>query len=130
MNKKLKTKHILNTEIKLLQLHHEPKVLSRTAQTTAAVTKLKVIWNDKIITISCKIRLLRSLVMFTFLYSCETWTITADIERMQALEMRCFCKLLGISYRDHITKEVKASTGNTIGPYEDLLTSVKRCKLK
>ena len=45
--------------------------------------------------------------------------------------MRCFRTLLGISYRDHITNgEVKARTGNAIGPYDDLLTSVKRLKLK
>ena len=45
--------------------------------------------------------------------------------------MRCFRKLLSISYRDHITNEkVKARIGNAIGPYEDLLTSVKRHKLK
>ena len=45
--------------------------------------------------------------------------------------MRCFRKLLGISYRDHITnEEVKARIGNAIGPYEDLLTTVKRRKLK
>ena len=75
---------------------------------------------------------MRSLAMSIFLYVCETWTITADIERrIQALEMRCFHKLLGISYRDHITnEEVKARIGSTIGPYEDLLTTVKRCKLK
>ena len=62
---------------------------------------------------------------------CETWTIAADIERrIQALEMRCFCKLLGILYRNHITnEEVKARIGNASGPYEDL-TSVKRHKLK
>ena len=47
------------------------------------------------------------------------------------MEMRCFRKLLGISYRDHITnEEVKTRLGNAIGPYEDLLTSVKRRKLK
>ena len=35
--------------------------------------------------------------------------------------MRCFRKLLSISYRDHITnEEVKARIGNAIGPYEDL----------
>ena len=46
------------------------------------------------------------------------------------MEMRCFHKLLGISYRDHITnEEVKARIGNAIGPYEDLLTTVKRRKL-
>ena len=72
-----------------------------------------------------------SLAMSIFLYACETWTITADIERIQALEMRSFRKPLGISYRDHITnEEVKARIGNVIGPYEDLLTSVKRRKLK
>ena len=64
----------------------KPEILSRIAQTTAAVTKLKVIWYDK-----NKIRLMRSLAMSIFLYACETWTITADIERrIQALEMRCF----------------------------------------
>ena len=110
----------------------KPEVLPRIAQTTAAVTKLKVIWNDKNIAISSKIRLMRSLAMSIFLYACEMWTITADIERrIQALEMRCFRKLLGISYRDHITnQEVKARIGNAIGPYEDLLTTVKRRKLK
>ena len=56
----------------------------------------------------------------------------AYIERkMQALEMRCFRKLLGMSYRDHITnEEIKARIGNDIGPYEDVLISVKRRKLK
>ena len=40
-------------------------------------------------------------------------------------------ELLGISHRDHITnEEVKARIGKAIGPYEDLLTSVKRRKLK
>ena len=65
--------------------------------------------------------------MSIFLYVCETWTIIADIEiGIQALEMRCIRKLLVISYRDHITnEEVKARTGNAIGPYEDLLTQTE-----
>ena len=110
----------------------KPEVFSRIAQTIAAVTKLKVIWNDKNSAISSKIRLMRSLAMSIFLYACETWTITANSERrIRALEMRCFRKLLGISYSDHITnEEVKARIGNTIGPYVDFLTSVKRRKLK
>ena len=78
----------------------KPEVLSRIAQTTAALTKLKVILNDKN---SSKIRLMCSVSMSIFLFACETWTITADIERrIQALEMRCFHKLLSISYRDRI----------------------------
>ena len=92
----------------------KPEILSRIARATAVVTKLKVVWNDKNMAISSKIRLMRSLAMSIFLYACETWTITTDIEkRIKALEMRCFRKLLGISYRDHITNgEVKARTGH------------------
>ena len=47
----------------------KPEVLSRISQTTAAVTKLKVIWNDMNISISSKIRLMRSLAMSIFLYA-------------------------------------------------------------
>ena len=55
-------------------------------------------------------------------------SITTDIERsIQAMEMRCFRKLLDISY---IYEEVKVRIGNTMGLYEDLLTAVKRHKLK
>ena len=110
----------------------KPEVLPRIAQTTAAMTKLKVIWNDKNIAISSKIRLMHSLAMSIFLYACEAWTITVDIERrIQSMEMRCLRNLLDISYRDYITKEeATARIGNAIGPYEDLLTSVKRRKLK
>ncbi|GFO20352.1 endonuclease-reverse transcriptase [Plakobranchus ocellatus] len=56
----------------------KPEILSRIAQTTAALTKLKPIWNNKNIAISSKIRLLRSLVLSIFLYACELWTLTAD----------------------------------------------------
>ena len=132
-NKKLETVHSFKYLGAIVSDEgSKPEVLSRIAHTTAAVTKLKVIWNNNNIAISSKIRLMHSLAMSIFLYACETWTITADIERrIQALEMRCFHKLLGISYRDHLAnEEVKARTGNAIGPYEDNLTSVKRCKLK
>ena len=37
----------------------KPEVLSRIAHTTAAVPKLKVIWNDENIAINSKIRLMR-----------------------------------------------------------------------
>ena len=125
-NKKLETVRSFNyLGVLVSDEGSKPEVLSRIAQTTAAVVKLKVNWNDKNIAISCKIRLMRSLAMSIFLYACQTWTITADIERkIQTLEMRCFHKLHGISCRDHIAnKEVKAGLWNAIWPYEDLLTS-------
>ena len=45
--------------------------------------------------------------------------------------MRCFGKLLGISYRDHITNNaVSNRIRQAIGPYDDIFTTVKKCKLK
>ena len=44
----------------------KPEILCRIAQTTAAVTKLKVIWNDKDIAISSNIRLMLSLAISIF----------------------------------------------------------------
>ena len=47
------------------------------------------------------------------------------------MEMRCYRKILHISYKDHVTnEEVCAKTQRAIGPQEDLLTIVKRYKLK
>ena len=110
----------------------KPEVLSRIAQTTAALARLKTIWSDKHISLSSKIRLMRSLVISVLLYACETWTLTADIlKKLQATEMRCFRKLLGISYRDHITNDaVRDRIRQVIGPYDDILTMVKKRKLK
>ena len=47
------------------------------------------------------------------------------------MEMRCYRKILRISYKDHVTnEEVRAKIQQAIGPHEDLLTIAKRCKLK
>ena len=49
----------------------------------------------------------------------------------QAMEMRCYRKILHISYKDHVTnEEVRAKIQQTFGPHEDLLTIVKRRKLQ
>ena len=47
------------------------------------------------------------------------------------MEKKCYCKMLHISYKDHITnEEVRAKIQQAIGPHEDLLTIVKRSKLQ
>ena len=60
---------------------YKPEILSRIAQTTAALTRLKPVWNDRSIFHSSKIRLMRSLVTPIFLYACESWTLTAELQR-------------------------------------------------
>ena len=84
----------------------KPKILSRIAQTTAALSRLKVIRRDTNISLVSKINLMRILILSTFLYACESWTLTAEIgRRIHALEMRCYRRLLNISYKDHVTNE-------------------------
>ena len=45
--------------------------------------------------------------------------------------MKCYCKILHISYKDHATnEEIRAKIQQAIGPYEGFLTIVKRRKLQ
>ena len=98
----------------------KPEVLSRIAQATAALTKLKPIWRDNNISLGSKVKLMRSLVISIFLYACESWTLTAELEkRTQAFEMRCYRRLLNISYKDLVTKkEVRRKIQAAFGEYD------------
>ena len=69
----------------------KPWILSRIAQTKASLSRLKMIWRNKNISLASTVKLMRTLILATFLYACESWTLTAEIERrIQALEMRCY----------------------------------------
>ena len=109
----------------------KPEILSRIAQTKAALSRLKIIWRDKNISLASKVKLMM-LILPTFLYACESWTLTAEIERrIQALEMRRYRRLLNISYKDHVTnEEVHNKIQNAIGVPDDLQTMVKKQKLR
>ena len=49
----------------------------------------------------------------------------------QAMEIRCYHKILHISYKDHVTnEEVRANIQQAIGPHKDLLMITKRRKLQ
>ena len=67
-----------------------------------------------------KIRLMRSLVKFIFLCGCESWTLTVELKRkIQAMEMRCYRKILCISYKNHVTNEdVRAQIQQEIGSHK------------
>ena len=110
----------------------KPEILSRITQTTAALSRPKIIWRDKNISLASKVKLMRTLILSTFLYACESWTMTAEIERrIQTLEMRCYRRLLNISYKDHVTnEEIHNRIQNAIGVHDDLLTMVKKQKLR
>ena len=47
------------------------------------------------------------------------------------MEMRCYRKILHISYKDHVSnEEVRAKIQQAIGPHKDLLAIVMRRKLE
>ena len=48
----------------------KPEILPKIAQTTAALTRLKPVWNDRSISLSSKMRLMRSLVTSIILPVC------------------------------------------------------------
>ena len=109
----------------------KPEILSRIAQTTAALSRLKIIWRDKNISLASKVKLMRTLILSTFLYACESWTLTAEIERRIQGEMRCYRRLLNIFYKDQVTNEdVRNRIQKAIGVHDNLLTMVKKRKLR
>ena len=55
----------------------KPEILSRIAQTAAALSKLKPIWRIKT-SLGSKVKLIRSLVISIFLYACESLTLIAE----------------------------------------------------
>ena len=49
---------------------------SRIAQTAAVLSRLKIIWRDKNSSLASKVKLMWTLILTTFLYACESWTLT------------------------------------------------------
>ena len=73
---------------------------------------------------------MRSIVISLFLYACGSLTLTSELEkRTHAFEMRCYRRLLNISYNDHnINEEIRRKIQVTIGDYDELLTLVNKRK--
>ena len=110
----------------------KPEIVARLGQATKAICKLQRIWKSRTISLTHKLKLINSLVHSVFLYGCETWTLTADLEkRITSFEMKCFRRILNITFRDHITNQaVRDRLAPILGNRDDLLTSVKKRKLK
>ena len=107
------------------------EVKTRLAIATSSMARLLKIWKSKEISFTSKFKLFKSLVLSIALYGCESWTLSADLEkRIESFEMKCLRRLLGISWRERKTNEFVRNTINSmIGKQEELLTTVKRRKL-
>ena len=105
----------------------KPEILSRVAQAAPALSRLKIIWRDKNTSLASKVELKRTLILSNFLCACEIWTLTAEFDRrIQSLEMRCYRRLLNISYKDVLTnEEVRSRIQSATGVHGDFLSMVK-----
>ena len=66
--------------------------------------KLDNIWRSKNVEIKDKLLLMRSIVMATLLYACESWTVSkSDKQRLKTFEMKIYRRLLGISWKEKKT---------------------------
>ena len=92
----------------------------------------EAMWIDNKISLGSKVKLMCFLVISIFLYACESWPMTAEVEkRTQAFEMKCYQKLLNILYKDQVSsEEVCRKIQAAIGEYDELLTLVKTRKLR
>ena len=106
------------------------EIKNRIALATGAISNLTVLWKCRKISFTVKFKLYNTLILSVLMYGCESWTLVAESERrLQAFEMKCFRRLLGISYKEHKTNEfVSQEISSLIGQYEPLLTAVKRRK--
>ena len=76
------------------------KTLPKTHDTSASNVM------DRSISFSSKIQLMCFFVTSVFLYAYESWTLTAELQRrLPAIEIRCYCKVLWLSCKDHFTNE-------------------------
>ena len=79
-------------------------IIQRMAIARNTAAGLDTIWRDHGVSLSTKIRLMKSLVFSVALYGAETWTLTNDLrKRLDAFGMWCWRRLLRINWTDHVT---------------------------
>ena len=107
------------------------EVKTRLAAATSAMAKLNKIWGSRTISFNTKLKLFKSLVLSILLYGCESWTLSAELEkRIQAFEMKSYRRLLHISWAEHKTNVyVRGRITALAGPQEPLLATIRRRKL-
>ena len=86
------------------------------------------ICRDRNISRKLKMHLIKSLIWSVFSYGVEGWTVKkSDENRIQAFEMWCWWRLLGVSWREHRTND---SILEELNIQRELLPRVKRLKFQ
>ena len=107
----------------LFRISHFYVLCGKLAMATTRLTKMISIWKGQCK--KTKLRVLETVVFPTALYGCEAWTINnTDAKRITSFEMKCYRKILRISWMEKVTnKEV-------LSRLDMLLQKAKTLKLK
>ena len=77
------------------------KRIDKTSTTLSKLTKR--VWENKHLTILTKITVYKAYVISTLLYGSESWTTYSTQERkLQVFHLRCFRRILGITWQDKV----------------------------
>ena len=97
------TSDTLEKLVQMMALNHR---FLKGCTSHCSLAKMKPICGDNNISLGQKVKPLFTLVISLFLFASESWTLTPELEkRTQAIGMRCYRRLLKISYKDHVTNE-------------------------
>ena len=66
----------------------KPEILVRTAQASAAMSHLKLVWKDRRISIRTKVKLVQTMIKSIFLYACENGHKQLNSSR-ESKQLRC-----------------------------------------
>ena len=75
-----------------------------------------------------KIKLHKSLALSILLYGCESWTLMAELEKIQAFENKCYRRMLGKSHSEHKTNEYVWHQVHILAGRQELLQSTIKCR--
>ena len=71
-----------------------------------AMTNLDSILKSRDITLPTKVRLVKAMAFPVVMYGCESWTVKkAERRRIDALELRCWRRLLGVPWTARRSKQ-------------------------
>ena len=84
----------------------EKETRMRIGSATNVLANLETTWKAKKIRMSTKVMLMKAITEATLLYASESRTITkGEDKRLNAVEMKIYRRLLGITWRDRKTNE-------------------------
>jgi hypothetical protein len=108
-----------------------PEIRSRIGRAWDAFECLnKDVWRSRAMGLRVKLLVYDSVVRNVLLYGCETWPKkVADFARLEAFQLRCYRRILGINFRHRVSNaEVLQRVNRTDAPTIDAIIQQRRLR--